>query len=80
MSLTVPSAAFMDGAWGGVVDAAMYMGISVVTVHREIRAHRLPAFRVGGRKLIRLKKEHCDAYLQAAPVAVPYAVRRRRAS
>lgn len=80
MSRTAPTAAFLAGGWGDVLDAALYMGISVVTVHREVRACRLQAFRVGGRKLIRLKKEHCDSYLQAAPVAVPYVPRRRRAS
>jgi excisionase family DNA binding protein len=76
----MPSAAFVAGGWGDVIDAALYMGVSVVTVHREIRASRLQAFRVGGRKLIRLKKEQCDGYLQAAPVAVPYAPRRRRSA
>ena len=51
--------AFVQGGWGTVDQAGEYMGISVVAVRREIRRGRLRAYRVGGRKLLRLKKEHC---------------------
>jgi excisionase family DNA binding protein len=46
-------------------------GVSTVTIRREIRRGRLQAYKVGGRKLLRLKREHCDRYLEAQDVAVP---------
>ena len=63
-----PSAVFMAGGFGTVEDAARYLCISVVTLRREIRREQLRAYRVGGRKLLRLKREDCDAYLQAQQV------------
>ena len=52
-------------------DASAYLGgVSVSVLRREIRRGRLRAFKVGGRKLLRLKREHCDAYLEAQVVAV----------
>jgi excisionase family DNA binding protein len=62
----------MIGGWGTVEDASLYMGgVSTVTIRREIRRGRLQAYKVGGRKLLRLKREHCDRYLEAQAVAVP---------
>ncbi len=67
-----PSAVFMAGGWGSVGDASAYLGgVSVSVLRREIRRGRLRALKVGGRKLLRLKREHCDAYLEAQAVAVP---------
>jgi integrase len=45
----------MAGGWGSVVDASAYLGgVSVSVLRREIRRGRLRAFKVGGRKLLRL--------------------------
>jgi excisionase family DNA binding protein len=62
----------MAGGWGSVGDASAYLGgVSVSVLRREIRRGHLRAFKVGGRKLLRLKREHCDAYLESQAVAVP---------
>ena len=66
-----PTRAFMAGGWGTSLDAAAYMRLSIVTLRREIRRGRLRAYRVGGRKLLRLKRDDCDAYLLAHQVAFP---------
>ena len=63
-----PSEVFMAGGWGTSLDAAAYMRLSIVTLRREIHRGRLKAYRVGGRKLLRLKREDCDAYLQEQQV------------
>ena len=76
-----PTRAFMAGGWGTSLDAAAYMRLSIVTLRREIHRGRLTAYRVGGRKLLRLKREDCDAYLQAqqVPSAVDLGVHNRKA-
>ena len=66
-----PSKVFMAGGFGTVEDAARYLCISVVTLRREIRREQLRAYRVGGRKLLRLKRDDCDAYLLAQQVTFP---------
>ena len=66
-----PTAVFMAGGWGDVHDAASYAGVSADVLYREIRRGRLQAFKVGGRKLVRLKREHVDAYMFAQQIAVP---------
>lgn len=65
-----PGETFLAGGWGDINDAAAYAKCSTVTISREIRRGRLSAYRVGGRKLIRLKREHVDAWMvrQAEPV------------
>ncbi len=81
--MATPSDVFMNGGWGDINDAAGYMGISVVTVHREIRRGTLTAYRIGGRKLIRMLRSDCDAYMQAVPAVEKYQpriVRRSRAA
>lgn len=67
----------MAGGWGDVQDARAYLGdLSLSVVRREIRAGRLLSWKVGGRKLVRLKREHCDAYMLSQQVAVPVKVTR----
>jgi excisionase family DNA binding protein len=66
----------MDGGWGDANDTAAYLDISPSVTRRAIRRGDLAAFRVGGRKLVRLKREHCDAYMLAQAVAVPVKVKR----
>jgi len=61
----------MAGGWGDALDAAAYMDISLSVTRRAIRRGDLAAFRVGGRKLVRLKREHCDQFLFNQQVAVP---------
>lgn len=80
---TTPSDVFMQGGWGDITDAAGYMGISVVTVHREVRRGTLTAYRIGGRKLIRMLRTDCDAYMRTVPAVEKYQpriVRRSRAA
>jgi excisionase family DNA binding protein len=70
--VTRPTAVFMAGGWGDVHDASAYLGnVSVDVLYREIRRGHLQAWKVGGRKLVRLKREHVDAYMLAQQVAVP---------
>ena len=82
MNRQLPSDNFMQGGFGTSEDAALYLCVSIVTLRREIRRGRLTAYRVGGRKLLRLKREDCDAYLQApqVPRAVDLGVNNRKAS
>ena len=68
MNRQLPSDNFMQGGFGTSEDATRYLCISVVTLRREIHRGRLTAYRVGGRKLLRLKREDCDAYLQGQQV------------
>ena len=72
-----PSRVFTDGGWGTAEDAAAYMGISLSVTRRAIRRGDLAAFRVGGRKLVRLKREHCDQFLLNQQVVVPFLSRKR---
>lgn len=66
-----PSEAFLAGAWGRVQDASAYSGCSVTTLLREIRRRRLSAFRIGGRRVLVLRRQHVDAWLEQQAVAVP---------
>ncbi len=68
MNRQLPSDNFMQGGFGTSEDAALYLCVSIVTVRREVRRGRLKAYRAGGRKLVRLKRSDCDAYLQAQQV------------
>jgi excisionase family DNA binding protein len=67
-----PSDVFMQGGWGLPEDACAYLGgLSRSTLRREIRRGRLRAYKVGGRKLLRLKRADCDAYMESEAIAVP---------
>jgi excisionase family DNA binding protein len=49
--------------WMNLETAARYACVSVPTLRREIKAGRLRAFRVGGRKAIRLRQSDLDEWL-----------------
>lgn len=49
--------------WMNLEKAAEYVCVSVPTLRREIKAGRLRAFRVGGRKAIRLRQADLDAWM-----------------
>lgn len=66
-----PSEAFLNGGWGRVRDASAYSGCSEITLLREIRRRRLIAFRLGGRRLLVLKRQHVDAWVEQHTTAVP---------
>jgi excisionase family DNA binding protein len=67
--VTRPKAIFLNGGWGDVEDVAAFLGVSPVTVRKEITRGKLTAFRIGlGSKLLRLKREHVEAYLLSQPV------------
>ena len=58
--------------WLTVKQAATRAQVSEATVRREVKAHRLMATRVGGRRSWRLRPEWVDEWLQAsAQPAVP---------
>jgi excisionase family DNA binding protein len=63
--------------WLTAAEAAAYLKRSKQFLLREIRAGRLQAARVGGRREILTRAEWCDAWVQdqATPVLLP--IRRR---
>ena len=68
---TSPTQVFMAGGWGTLRDAAAYLGhVSTLTLRREIKRGRLRAYKVGGRKLLRLKRTDCDRFIEAQQIAV----------
>ena len=58
------SASFLAGGWGSPADAARYIDCSLPFVYRLIRTGRLTAFRVGGGRMLRLRRSDCDAYVE----------------
>jgi excisionase family DNA binding protein len=52
--------------WIGVKEAARRARCGVKLLYREIRAGRLQAARVGGRRELRLRAEWVDAWLRAS--------------
>lgn len=49
--------------WMNLRTAAGYVRVSVPTLRREIKAGRLRAFKVGGRKAIRLRQADLDDWM-----------------
>lgn len=64
---TKPSA-----VWWTVDEAAQHAQVGVRLIYREVRAGRLRAARVGGRRELRIRPEWADAWLEstAEPVEV----------
>lgn len=52
-----------DSPWMKVKPSAAYAQVGVSTILREIRAGRLRAVKVGGRRSIRIKREWIDEWL-----------------
>jgi excisionase family DNA binding protein len=50
--------------WLTVAEAAQRARCGVKTVYREVRADRLRAARIGGRRELRLRPEWVDAWLE----------------
>ena len=46
-----------------VQEAADFLGLSVSTIRRYIRDGRLPAYRVAGERLLRIKRSDLEALL-----------------
>jgi excisionase family DNA binding protein len=67
----------MDGGWGDAVDAAAFMGLSLSVVRRAIRNGHLTAFRIAGGRAVRLKRQHCDAYLESQQIVTPFTSHKR---
>ena len=55
-------------AWLTLAEAASYAKVSSVTLRREAKAGRLPAYKVGGRRVWRFRVEDVDAWLQQPEV------------
>jgi len=49
-------------------DAAAYARVSEATIGREVRRGRLRHARVGGRRMLRFRRDWIDDWLAAAPV------------
>lgn len=62
-----PSQTFMAGGFGTRRDAAIYLGISEPSVSRLVRRGDLKAYRVAGRRLVRVKRTDCDEFMAARP-------------
>ena len=59
-----PSAVAVSPMWLKIADAANRAQCSEATIRREVRAGRLRAVRVGGRKSLRFRAEWVDEWLQ----------------
>ena len=62
--------------WLTVKQAATRAQVSIDTIYYEVRAGRLQAARIGGRRQLRFREEYIDRWLEASatPVeVVPYA-------
>ena len=60
--------------WLTVREAADRARVGVKTVYREVRAKRLRAARVGGRRELRLRAEWVDEWLIKASTAVEISI------
>ena len=60
----------MDATWLTVEQAALRAQVGVKTVYREVRAGRLRAARIGGRRELRFLAEWVDAWLMAASTPI----------
>ena len=62
----------VDDRWLTRQEGAQRARVSEATIGREVRAGRLRAARVGGRRALRLKPEWIDIWLEstAAPIEV----------
>jgi excisionase family DNA binding protein len=56
----------MTSVWLTLNQAAEHAQVNPATLYREIKAGRIQAARVGGRRSIRLRPEWVDAWLDAA--------------
>ncbi len=65
----------MESPWMNAREAGRYLRRSRLFVLREVRAGRLKAARVGGRREILTRAEWCDAWVQQN--AEPVMIRRR---
>ena len=63
--------------WRTVPEIARRGRCGVKTIYREIRAGRLRAARIGGRRQLVIHEEWCDAWLEAS--ATPIEIGRRLA-
>ena len=56
--------------WITLSEGGAYAHVHPATLRREIKAGRLVAYRIGGRKSIRLKASAIDAWLEASHTPV----------
>ena len=61
----------MQGGWGTLLDASLYTGVNRKSLSKDIRRGLLLAYRIGGRKCVRLRRTDCDRYVEASAIAVP---------
>lgn len=61
-----------DSPWMTAKEAATYLKCGRDFIHREIKAGRLQAARIGGHREIRTRAEWCDQWVtdQATPVLI----------
>ncbi len=66
-----PARAGMTGPlspWLTVKEAAERARCGIKTIYREVKAHRLKAARVGGRRELRFRPEWIDAWLESSVI------------
>lgn len=51
--------------WWTITQGALYVQCGEKLLYREVRAGRLKAIRIGGRRDIRTRREWCDAWLES---------------
>lgn len=56
----------MTERWLGIEEIAKHLGVSTVTIHRWVKAKKIPAYRVG--KLWKFKASEVDAVFKKLPI------------
>ncbi len=70
LSTPTASTTHQDDPWLTAKAVAAHLGLSLNTVYRDIRAGRMRAARVGGRREVRIRRSWADAALEATSTPV----------
>ena len=65
----------LQSPWLDVGQGAMYARVSKKLLYRAVSSGRLKAARVGGRRLVRLRREWLDAFIEGHALAATTAHR-----
>ena len=57
----------LNDNWIGIVDAAYYLGVKVVTLRKWIKENKIPAHKIG--KLWKFKKSELDDWVKSGQSA-----------
>lgn len=67
MHTSIPAA----GAWLTVQQAVDYLQISKATLYEAIAAGHLRAVKINGNRVLRIKREWCDAWMESYEITSP---------